>query len=255
MNDRDELIITFLFGWLGIHKFIKRKYAIGILYLLTGGLFLIGWIIDLVIIIKNILNKRKNYSTPIKIDNNIEEIQNMPEETNNNTDEVVENKKESKNRFDELLNYVYATNFHVVGITFENRTSNLKKIIKNHFDNDLIEKYDGMKPKEIKESYEKVGEYENQYLSDTILKPYKYQDEDAIRVKVNNLNGEYLDVGNVPKEEVKELIPYLNNEKYRINISSKIVGGKYKEWDDVNEEWIYDELNYGIEMTITVYNK
>lgn len=43
MND---FIITLLFGWLGIHKFMQKKYGLGILYLFTLGLFGIGWLID-----------------------------------------------------------------------------------------------------------------------------------------------------------------------------------------------------------------
>ncbi|MDH5738601.1 MAG: NINE protein [Gammaproteobacteria bacterium] len=34
-------------GIIGAHKFYLRKPGMGILYLFTGGLFIIGWIIDL----------------------------------------------------------------------------------------------------------------------------------------------------------------------------------------------------------------
>lgn len=44
-----DFIICFLLGWLGIHKFRERKIGMGILYLLTFGLFGIGWIVDSVI--------------------------------------------------------------------------------------------------------------------------------------------------------------------------------------------------------------
>lgn len=38
-------------GFLGAHKFYEGKIGIGILYLLTGGLFVIGWIIDIIILL------------------------------------------------------------------------------------------------------------------------------------------------------------------------------------------------------------
>lgn len=44
-----EFIITFLFGGLGVHKFMQRKYVLGILYLFTFGLFGIGWFIDTIV--------------------------------------------------------------------------------------------------------------------------------------------------------------------------------------------------------------
>jgi TM2 domain-containing membrane protein YozV len=40
-------LLWFFLGAFGIHKFYLDKIAIGIIYLLTGGLFMIGWIYDL----------------------------------------------------------------------------------------------------------------------------------------------------------------------------------------------------------------
>lgn len=41
-------ILCLLFGTLGVHKFYEGKIALGILYLCTGGLFCVGWIVDLI---------------------------------------------------------------------------------------------------------------------------------------------------------------------------------------------------------------
>ena len=41
-----DFAICFLGGWLGIHKFREHRIGIGILYLLTLGLFGIGWFVD-----------------------------------------------------------------------------------------------------------------------------------------------------------------------------------------------------------------
>lgn len=42
------MILTILFGWFGVHWFISGRIGMGILYLLTGGLFGIGWIVDII---------------------------------------------------------------------------------------------------------------------------------------------------------------------------------------------------------------
>lgn len=47
-NKTTRILVTVLGGWLGIHKFMDKQIGIGILYLLTGGLFGIGWIIDII---------------------------------------------------------------------------------------------------------------------------------------------------------------------------------------------------------------
>lgn len=43
-------IICFLFGYFGAHYFYVGRKGAGILYLLTVGIFGIGWIVDLVLI-------------------------------------------------------------------------------------------------------------------------------------------------------------------------------------------------------------
>lgn len=42
------LIITILFGWLGVHRFMSGQIGMGVLYLCTVGLFMIGWIYDII---------------------------------------------------------------------------------------------------------------------------------------------------------------------------------------------------------------
>lgn len=43
-----ELLIVVFGGIFGVHKFIEGNIKIGILYLFTGGLFGIGWIVDII---------------------------------------------------------------------------------------------------------------------------------------------------------------------------------------------------------------
>jgi TM2 domain-containing membrane protein YozV len=45
------LVLAIFLGEFGIHRFYVGKTGTGILYLLTGGLLGIGWIVDIIMII------------------------------------------------------------------------------------------------------------------------------------------------------------------------------------------------------------
>lgn len=50
-----ELIICIFLGVIGGHKFYKGNIKMGILYLFTGGLLGIGWIVDIIKLINNLI--------------------------------------------------------------------------------------------------------------------------------------------------------------------------------------------------------
>lgn len=50
IDKNTALILCALLGWCGGHKFYEGKPGMGLLYLLTMGLFCIGWIADIIII-------------------------------------------------------------------------------------------------------------------------------------------------------------------------------------------------------------
>lgn len=43
-------LLCFFVGVLGVHRFYVNKIGTGILFLLTGGLFGIGWLVDIIMI-------------------------------------------------------------------------------------------------------------------------------------------------------------------------------------------------------------
>ena len=52
VNAKAYLWLTILLGWLGIHRFYRKQIGIGLLYMFTGGIFFIGWFVDIIIAIK-----------------------------------------------------------------------------------------------------------------------------------------------------------------------------------------------------------
>ncbi len=66
MKNKKRILCTIFGGWFGLHKFIDGEIGIGVLYFFTCGLFLVGWICD---IVKEV--RGDNFSTaPTNIFNN-----------------------------------------------------------------------------------------------------------------------------------------------------------------------------------------
>lgn len=66
------LLLTLFLGPIGVHRFYRKQIGLGILYLLTGGLFFIGWIIDLINAIKFFINQKNNNTNPNQSDHNVD---------------------------------------------------------------------------------------------------------------------------------------------------------------------------------------
>ncbi len=50
MSKVGAILITWFLGGLGVHRFMAGKTGTGIIWLLTGGCFLIGWIYDFIMV-------------------------------------------------------------------------------------------------------------------------------------------------------------------------------------------------------------
>lgn len=154
------------------------------------------------------------------------------------------------------LKILYNKTIKVVGVTFENHPKNINKIIKNGIYYKELKRYSGIKDKDILKEELSIKEYNHEVLGDTILNPYTYNGEDAIKVLINDFDDNYLEVGNIPKEEVSNLLPFLDN-KNNIIIIAYMTGGNLKNIiHENNKDYIaIEELNIGISLDIIITEK
>lgn len=63
-DEQLEFVVTLLLGMFGGHKFMKKDFKMGFIYLFTAGLFGIGWIIDVVKCLgRGVKNSVSNYDS------------------------------------------------------------------------------------------------------------------------------------------------------------------------------------------------
>ena len=50
MDKVPAILITWFLGVFGVHRFMAGKIGTGIIWLLTGGVFGIGWLVDFIMV-------------------------------------------------------------------------------------------------------------------------------------------------------------------------------------------------------------
>lgn len=55
-----DFLITLCLGWLGVHRFMQKKYVTGVIWLFTLGLCGIGWAADTIIAFAKLVNGKKS---------------------------------------------------------------------------------------------------------------------------------------------------------------------------------------------------
>jgi TM2 domain-containing membrane protein YozV len=61
INKVAYILLTFFFSVIGVHRFMRGQVGLGILYILTGGLFGIGALIDFIISLVKLGEYRTDY--------------------------------------------------------------------------------------------------------------------------------------------------------------------------------------------------
>lgn len=141
--------------------------------------------------------------------------------------------------------------FDVVGLNYEGRRKELKKLIKKMKNNDdFFFLYSDLKGNELKEEllYEdkvyEISDYEvipGVFLQKEPDNPY---DENAIKVMISNEYSEF-HVGYVPREYSSRLVNHMDNI---VSCNAYINGGKYKTLDYLEEKIVTKESDYGLRV-------
>lgn len=118
-----ELVLCIFLGMFGVHKFYKKNYLLGILYLFTFGIFFMGWILDIVKLVEPIMKSKfplqKNLDT-INSDNE------LSTETKNKTNYLKSIFYDTKNIAIAVLSFILFCS--TCTLTNSNNVSQINKI-------------------------------------------------------------------------------------------------------------------------------
>ncbi|EGQ4378521.1 hypothetical protein EEP09_12170, partial [Staphylococcus pseudintermedius] len=156
----------------------------------------------------------------------------------------------------ETTDNIVQDSFIVVGLNYENRHKKLKKMINSMKKNEeFFFLYEDLRGKELLDELEfggvifEIDNYEKVpgiYLE---KEPNNMYDSNAIKVMVSNDYGSF-NVGYVPSGNAKYINDYFNNI---VSCTAYIYGGKYKEFDYIEERIVTKEKNYGLKLEISYY--
>lgn len=123
-SKESKILITIFGGWFGLHYYLDKNYKKGILYTLTMGIFYVGWIIDIINVVKG---KTVYKNTEQRSTNAIENI-NVQKPTKNiskeessllNTDNDLAIEYKNKKTLDMPKDYV-VLDVETTGLDFNN---------------------------------------------------------------------------------------------------------------------------------------
>lgn len=177
-------------------------------------------------------------------------------EVENNDDDIKVSVPVNQTRLEDGL--VKRMRFSVVGLNYEGRRNILKRIINKYKREDAFyEKYEGMTNKEIIEDYfdDRVYELYAESLNSCIIEKEddnKY-DSNALKITVEDYEGNYHHIGYVPREHCVEIRKLMNG--YRMVVGNTITGGKYKEVDYDEEKVVIKEKDYGLQISVSFWEE
>ena len=157
---------------------------------------------------------------------------------------------------------VHNMNFNVAGVTFKNEEGKdiqkeIKRIMNEYKKNDYFSEglYNGYTNKEIKEYDLNVSEFEG-YDFPAKFVGDEYEGQHCFKVYLKTYNEDYIHIGYIPKEHLDEAIEWFTKGLNIIG-TLKIVGGKYKHCEIVEEDYEekefveIKELSYGAEVSLS----
>lgn len=204
-------LICLFGGCFGLHKFMERKIGLGILYLLTFGLFGIGWTIDCIIyFVKIFQTKPKTVKEPLPVPTPVEDISPIiPESVTPVVTPVTHSLVKEPLKIPKTHKVTGMSHYidNIMSLSLEN--------------ND----YDLSKKELIEEGYENERVYQYEFYpikTELIPEPDNPYDPNAIKVMVDNTH-----VGYIKSGSCSHILKVLKEDRIE-KIECKIGGGKYK---------------------------
>lgn len=135
---------------------------------------------------------------------------------------------------------------YVAGTSY--RQTNIKRLIRYLFENATLDRFDGIKNSEIKETLSRYYEIPLTELPAWV----EFDKENEYNPKAIKVMCDEYFIGFIPEDDLDDVYALLDKyEESKMWVTFK--GGKYKEYDDLEEEFISGETDISCDYTIRFY--
>ncbi|MGF3073193.1 HIRAN domain-containing protein [Facklamia sp. P13069] len=253
---------------------------VGVVDLITGEEKIVSLLLLILLIIcdsffiKKLIKNNKIHKVEKSLPTNISDLQNPPNskqsesklnDTSLHSDDISVPKKDVS---DATLSYhgvkpvvktkikpkskYHSYSTYITGTAYENREALIKRLIKQTISEEMLEKYQGLSGKELKEEleFDIIWEYEPFEIElELIPEPDNEYDENAIAVFAE-IGGKDKKIGYVPKEDNQYILDLI--KKYDCRAYAEVRGGNFKK---LNYDGKIEIIKHKYKLTLWVSYK
>jgi len=258
LSRKSMFFITLFGGWFGLHKYMKHKILIGVLYTLTLGIFFLGWLYDVCRAFYLLVNDNQSNISKEQIQPQVNQPI-IPVQSLQVVPPAIPVQPTQPSQVTQIVELVHNDKTSNTSKTERHKVAGVSHYLDNILSMAIDNPYYELSKEEIVDEF-LVDEHIYQYYFSTsktelIEEPDNEYDSNAIKVIIDGMH-----IGYIKKGSCTHIKNLFKADRIK-SITSEIYGGTYKYvYEDEEEDDKYymdiigDKNNFKITITLTLKN-